>query len=210
MLHMILEINRFLNHEVHAYFHERYLGMYHPDNDLIYLNYLKNDQNNRPLELIKKCEAELTAVLVADFAALASTYGALTVCGIPRSKREASYTFGQMGLKRAIGAAARSNSLLEDGTNYIVRHTDTKCTHRAGWGHGGAGELPRPGLIRDTCTISPVVYGKSILLVDDVYTPGCGIDDDGVQALFDAGAKTVVFYAVGKARGNGCGFRLCA
>ena len=100
--------------------------------------------------------------------------------------------------------------MLEDGTDYIVRHTDTKCTHRANWGYGGAGELPRPGLIRDTCMISPAIAGKFMLLVDDIYTPGCGIDEDGVQALFDAGARSVIFYAVGKARGNGCGFRLCA
>ena len=208
MLHMILEKNRFLNREVHAYCHERYFGMYHPANNLIYLNYLKNDQNNRPAELIAKCEAILTSVLATDFASLAVTYGALTVCGIPRSKRETSYTFGQMGLKRAISAAVRANPILEDGTNYIVRHTDTKCTHRGGY--GGAGELPRPGLIRDTCMLSPAIAGKSVLLVDDIYTPGCGIDDDGVQTLFDVGAQSVIFYAVGKARGNGCGFRLCA
>ena len=210
MLHMILEKNRFLGQEVHAYCHDWYLGMRHPANRLIYLNYLKNDQNERPAELIARCEAELRSVLAADFTILAAMFGRLTVCGIPRSKREASYTFGQMGLKRAISAVARSNPMLEDGTDYIVRHTDTKCTHRANWGYGGAGEMPRPGLIRDTCILSPSIYGKAILLVDDIYTPGCGIDEDGIQALFDAGAQSIIFYAVGKARGNGSGFRLCA
>ena len=210
MLHVILEKNGFLCHDVHAYCHDKYLGMYHPDNELIYLNVLKNDRNNWSTELVEQCEAELKSVLTADFSSLVSIYGKLAVCGIPRSKREASYAFSQMGLKRAISAAAKSNPELEDGTDYVVRHTDTKCTHLARWGNGGAGEMPRPGLMRDTCSFSPNIKGKSLLLVDDIFTPGCGIDDDGIQALFDAGADSVVFYAVGMARGSGQGFRLCA
>ena len=39
---------------------------------------------------------------------------------------------------------------------------------------------------------------KNILLIDDVYTKDVGIDEDAIQALFDHGAKSVIFYSVGK------------
>ena len=42
------------------------------------------------------------------------------------------------------------------------------------------------------------VKGKDILLVDDLYTPELGIDDDAIQALFDHGASSVIFYSIGK------------
>jgi phosphoribosylpyrophosphate synthetase len=45
--------------------------------------------------------------------------------------------------------------------------------------------------------LSPEIAGKDILLVDDIYTPTCGIDEDAASALFEAGAQSVVFYAVG-------------
>ena len=120
----------------------------------------------------------------------------MTVCGVPRSKRENSYTLSQMGLKWTIRAVARELGL-EDGMDYIVRHTDTVCTHRARSGHGGAGEMPRPGLLKDTCFIDPRIAGKDIFLVDDIYTPGVGIDEDAIQTVLDSGAKSVIFYAVG-------------
>ena len=46
--------------------------------------------------------------------------------------------------------------------------------------------------------------------MDDIFTPGVGIDEDGIQAMFDAGAENVIFYAVARAGGNMAGFRLCA
>ena len=136
-------------------------------------------------------------VMAADLAELVHKYGPLTVCGIPRSKRESIYPAEKMGLKRAIRKAVASIPQLTDGLDYIVRHTNTKCTHRSYWGHGGDGEMPRPGLLRDTCSLSPAIAGKRIVLVDDIYTPGVGIDEDGVQALFDAGARSVILYTFG-------------
>ena len=55
-----------------------------------------------------------------------------------------------------------------------------------------------PGITKATCTISNEVKGKDILLVDDLYTPELGIDDDAIQALFDHGASSVIFYSIGK------------
>ena len=147
--------------------------------------------------LVPKSELEAAQVLAADLSELVRKYGPFTVCGIPRSKRESIYPAEKMGLKRAIRKAVASIPQLTDGLDYIVRHTNTKCTHRSYWGHGGDGEMPRPGLLRDTCSLSPAIAGKRIVLVDDIYTPGVGIDEDGVQALFDAGARSVILYTFG-------------
>ena len=35
-----------------------------------------------------------------------------------------------------------------------------------------------------------------IILIDDIYTSGCNIDEDCIQALYDNGANRVVFYAI--------------
>lgn len=205
---IILEPSRFLRRETAAVYHADYLGMYHPQNTLLFLNYLKNDRLEYGGADIAACKQILTDVLAADFAALAQAVGPFTVCGVPRSKRATSYRPLQCGLKESIRAAVARTPNVADGLDYIVRHTDTRTTHRGAY--GGSGALPYPGITRDTCRISPAVAGKDIVLVDDIFTPGVGIDDDAVQALYDAGANDVVLYAVGKARGSGTGFRRCA
>jgi predicted amidophosphoribosyltransferase len=86
----------------------------------------------------------------------------------------------------------------ENGTNYIVRHTNTRTTHLDRNGQGGDGNLPYPGITNDTCTISDHVKGKDILLIDDLYTKSVNIDEDAIQALIDKGANSVIFYSVGK------------
>ena len=85
-----------------------------------------------------------------------------------------------------------------DGTDYIVRHTDTRTTHMDKSGYGGNGNLPYPGITKDTCTISDKIIGKDILLIDDLYTESINIDEDAIQALLDCGAKSVTFYSLGK------------
>ena len=47
-------------------------------------------------------------------------------------------------------------------------------------------------------TISDLVRGKDIVLIDDLYTKTVNIDEDAIQALHDNGARSVIFYSVGK------------
>ena len=197
MLTETFNITQSTGNPVTGYFHDWYYTRKDPRNTMRYLTNLKNDipPFHTP-EVIRQSEEELAQVLRDDFAAIVSAYGLMTVCGVPRSKRETSYNSSQMGLKRTIRAVARELGL-EDGMDYIIRHTDTVCTHRARSGYGGAGEKPRPGLLMDTCIMSPGIAGKDILLVDDIYTPSVGIDEDTIQAVLDCGAKSVIFYAVG-------------
>lgn len=207
MQHGKIGNDAFLGRDVDLYFHDFYHGFSSPANTLRYVNYLKNDRRGYD-SLIGACEEEAAAVLAADLAVLVQKYGPLTVCGIPRSKRDDSYPAEQMGLKRAIHKAISVVPDLSDGMDYIVRHTDTRCTHRSYWGYGGDGEGPRPGLLHDTCRLSGEIAGKDIVLVDDIYTAGVGIDEDGVQALLDAGARNVVMYTFGCTASRG--YRQCA
>ena len=192
----------FLRLPVDLYFHDYYYGFSSPVNNLKYVNYLKNDRRDFDA-VVPSCEDVAASVLAYDLDVLVRMYGPLMVCGIPRSKREDAYHPAKMGLKRAIRKAVATNPYLVDGLDCIMRHTNTLCTHRSYWGYGGDGEAPRPGLLRDTCTISGAVAGQNIVLVDDIYTPGVGIDEDGVQALFDAGARNVIMYTLGYTASRG-------
>lgn len=207
MIHGKIGNDVFLDRDVDLYFHAHYYGFSSSENSIKYVNYLKNDRRDYD-QLIAKCEDRAAAVLAADLAELVRVYGPLTVCGIPRSKREVAYPPEKMGLKRAIRKAIAMSPALSDGLDYIIRHTNTLCTHRSYWGYGGDGEGPRPGLIRDTCHLSSEIAGKDIVLVDDIYTAGVGIDEDGVQALFNAGAKSVILYTFGCTANRG--YRKCA
>ena len=207
MIHGKIGNDAFLGCDVDLYFHDCYYGFSSSANSLKYVNYLKNDRRDFDA-VITQCENKAAAVLAGDLAELVKVYGPLTVCGIPRSKREDTYPPEKMGLKRAIRKAIAMNPNLSDGLDYIIRHTNTLCTHRSYWGYGGDGEGPRRGLMRDTCNISAEVAGKNIVLVDDIYTAGVGIDEDGVQALLDAGARSVIMYTFGCTASRG--YRKCA
>lgn len=207
MLHGKMGKDAFLDRDIDLYFHAHYYGFSSAENTIRYVNYLKNDRRDFD-KLIAASEDRAAAVLAADLAELVGVHGPLTVCGIPRSKREDAYPPEKMGLKRAIRKAITMNPNLSDGLDYIVRHTNTLCTHRSYWGYGGDGEGPRRGLMHDTCNISAEVAGKDIVLVDDIYTAGVGIDEDGVQALLDAGARSVIMYTFGCTASRG--YRRCA
>lgn len=196
--------------EVHGYFHDEYYGMSSPDNRIRFVNVLKNDLQQFSQEQILDSEKRLAAAIHADLAWITRTYGALTLVGVPRSKSEESYPWAKMGLKRALRRAVSENALLSDGLDFIVRHTDTLCTHRSYWGYGGLGEGPRPGLLTDTCRLASGLVGCDVLLVDDIYTPNCGIDEDAMAAVLNAGARSVVFYAVGFTVSRGRFFRRVA
>jgi len=121
----------------------------------------------------------------------------LTVCIVPRAKAENTYKENQLLFKKVVQYII-SELKFKDGSNYIVRHTNTRTTHRDRAGYGGDGDRPYPGITKKTCRISKEVNGKNILLIDDLYTKTINIDEDAIQALLDYGAKSVIFYAVGK------------
>jgi predicted amidophosphoribosyltransferase len=129
-----------------------------------------------------------------------SGFTVMTVCVVPRAKAEDSYSPDQLLFKSTVRFSIEQFDDFENGTDYIRRHTNTKTTHlkKSILNFQNDGPNPFPGITAETCHISSDVTGKDILLIDDIYTPGVNIDEDAIQALLNAGAKTVTFFAVGK------------
>lgn len=160
----------------------------------------KNDITPYPEATLLNASNKLAQILEVDLPEILRLSGKqnLRVCVIPRSKRENSYRPNQLYLRATIQSVAKQLNGLVDGTHDIIRHTDTSTTHLARNGHGGLGELPYIGITKDTCTISDDVTGQEILLIDDLYTKTVNIDEDCIQALLEKGAKSVIFYSIGK------------
>lgn len=185
---------QYLKCNIQGYYHTNYIGyrnLGNPD----YLNDLKNNFNNFTNEKLLNAANQLYGVLKTN---LSQFDKSLTICVIPRSKAENTYSNYQLLFKKVIQILINELGF-NDGSNYIIRHTDTRTTHLSRSQHGGGnGDMPYPGITKNTCNISSEVKNKDILLIDDIYTNGVNIDEDAIQALLDNGAKSVIFYAVGK------------
>jgi len=197
----IMEANQFLNRNVPSYFHADFHGAGQPGNpDFLYK--LKNDPHHKwSQQHIRYAINDLNAVLGIDFPEIIKQVEAstLTVCVVPRAKAEASYRPDQLLFKATVGAYARSTPGFADGSDFIIRHTNTRTTHLRNPvdGFENDGRMPYRGIASDTCNFSAHIRGRDILLVDDIYTKTVNIAEDMVQALFDNGARSVVFYAIG-------------
>jgi len=196
-----LKVKHFLKRDIQAFYHSDYSGggqwkVQGTIENIICT--LKNDISPYPLNVLQNASQQLANVLLEDLPQILQQTGKsnITICVIPRAK--AKYNPDQLLFIATVSNVVNHLSGFNNGTNYIVRHTDTKTTHRARWGHGGNGSMPYPGITKDTCSISTEVRGKDILLIDDLYTKTINIDEDCIQALLDNGANSVIFYSVGK------------
>lgn len=195
-------IGTFLKQNTNAFFHAEYNSgsSWQIPNSIENLIWtLKNDVDPFP-ERLPKVQQQLSTILRQDLPEILKLIGKnnLTVCVVPRSKAEGHYRANQLLFRMAISNVVDQLPNFENGTNYIVRHTNTRTTHLDKHGEGGDGNLPYPGITKDTCTISGQVNSKNILLIDDLYTKSVNIDEDAIQALLDKGANSVTFYSVGK------------
>jgi hypothetical protein len=167
-----------------------------------YLNDLKNTYDDSPEYTLKSAQQKLHNTLREDLPQILRLLGfdPLVVCVVPRAKAENEYSPNQQLFRSTVQMVIRQMPGFVDGTGYIRRHTTTRTTHfrKPIPNYVNAGPQPYPGITRDTCEISPHVKGKHVLLIDDIYTPGVNIDEDAINALFNAGAGTVTFYAVGR------------
>lgn len=120
------------------------------------------------------------------------------VCVVPRSK--AGFTEKQLYFKKAVQESVEEINLpnhILDGTDFIIRVKSTRTTHiRREF--DSVGIEPYPGIAKDTCRFHFSIKGKQILLIDDIYTIGCNVDEDFIQTLYNLGASKVFFYAVGR------------
>jgi len=196
-----MEANQFLSRNVFGYFHADFHGASHPENPNFLYKFKNDPHHNWSQQQIRYAINDLNRVIGIDFPEIIKQVkvSTLTVCVVPRAKAESFYRPDQLLFKATVGAYARSTPGFADGTNFIIRHTNTRTTHlrRPVEGFENDGEMPYPGIASDTCNFSGQIKWRDILLVDDIYTKTVNIDEDMVQALFDNEARSVVFYAIG-------------
>ena len=195
-------VGKFLNEDTNAFYHSDYNSrgaweIQHTIENMIWT--LKNDVDAFPKRL-SYAQQQLSAIINEDLPQILHQLGKtnLTICIVPRSKAESYYRADQLLFRGIISSVVDRIPNFENRTNCIIRHTNTRTTHLDRNGDGGDGNLPYPGITKDTCTISEQVIGKDILLIDDLYTKSVNIDEDAIQALIDTGANSVTFYSIGK------------
>ena len=166
------------------------------------INTIKNDYNKFNSAKLENAKNKMISVLERDLKLIKQLHPEINmVCTVPRAKRNETYAQTQLMFFNIVQTAIQKmqceNRLyIEDGTYYIQRITDTRTTHLS-YNATNHENLPSPykGITKNTCRISPNIKGKTILLIDDIYTKTVGIDEDALQALIDNGAKSVIFYA---------------
>lgn len=194
--------NNYLRETVTAFYHDNYhSGSNWRTNGTIenMIWTIKNDASPFP-DRLPQALRQLEYILLTDLQLIRKilNFKNLTVCVVPRAKAEGHYRNNQLMFRKIISLAVDKLDDFKNGTEYIIRHTDTRTTHLNRNGNGGNGDLPYPGITKKTCTISEQVNGKDILLIDDLYTRSVNIDEDAIQALLDNGANSVTFYSIGK------------
>lgn len=127
---------------------------------------------------------------------------------VPRSKPDHYWSALQLQFRPALSLAIKKSAIVAkgtkekwivDGIGWIQRVVETKTTHkRKITDVENNGSEPYPGIAKDTCRLLGDVRGKSIILVDDIYTADIGIDEDCLQFLLDNGAASVVLYTLGR------------
>ena len=202
MNEFIIEPNNYLTENIRAFYNSDYVGgrdNWQRDGTVEnIICTLKNDITPFDENALQKVVKHLSNILSNDLPEILQLTGLnnLTVCVIPRAK--VNYEQNQLLFKSTVSDVVDQLGGFSNGTDFIIRCIDTRTTHRNRVGHGGNGDLPYPGITTTTCTISNYVRGKGILLIDDLYTGAVNIDEDAIQALLTNGAKSVIFYAVGR------------
>lgn len=202
MKEFIINVNSYLNRNVKGFYHTDYFG-YGKSNNPDYLNTLKNDPHHTWSNYeLNDAKTTLRNILDVDLLQILQTVNLnlMTICVVPRAKTDNLYNEKQLLFKSTVKSVIDELDGFEDGTEFIIRHKNTKTTHlrKPNVRYVNDGPDPYEGITNETCTILPNVRGKDILLIDDIYTKKVNIDEDVIQALLDKEAKSVVFYAVGK------------
>ena len=162
-----IESNEFLRHNIQAFYNTDYVGFRNPGNP-DYINDLKNTFNDFSTAKLNSAVQELKSTLLIDLPQIQQIVhlNPLTVCVVPRAKREASYQHNQLLFKLAIKDVVNSIQSFLDGTDYIKRIQETKTTHlrRPIQNYNNDGPEPYPGITSATCSLSNNVSGENILL----------------------------------------------
>lgn len=190
--------NEYLQQDCRAFYHTVYVRMGNPGNP-DYINTLKNTFGDFSMVRLNNAAQELRNALMADLPKILQLLQlpSLTVCVVPRARAESNYRANQLLFKSTARNVINQLNDFYDGTNFIIRHTNTQTTHLRNTSVRDDGPEPYQGITANTCTISNNVNGKDVLLIDDLYTRSINIDEDAIQALLNSGVNSVSFYAIG-------------
>ena len=210
--------NRFLRQTVNGYYSYDYYSKkseYYDEKNTGFINILKNDLNRRAeWQLLDDAKKKAIYILQSVIPQIMQEEGiSECICvSVPRSKKYDTYLPNQLYMIKAISEASQLLDNIDDGAKVIMRHSNTQTNHLPSdmgrmtkdgpiyKGEGANdGPLPYPGITKDTCYIDKSrIRGKIVILIDDIYTPECNVDEDCIQAMFDMGANKVIFYSFGK------------
>lgn len=197
----------FLTRNIIGYSHQYYTGYGQTDNPN-FINTLKNTFNTENKSNLIAAREKVTNILIEDLQKImkhSKLSSCICIC-VPRSKALNTYSNTQLYFKDAVRMATNRLNGVIDGTNFIVRTTNTYTTHldkatRDGRIESNDGDKPYNGITINTCRIDRSrIQGQNIILVDDIYTKSINVDEDCIQALFDNGAKNIIFYSIGYTR----------
>lgn len=207
----IINKNQYLKCNIIGYYNRYYTGYGQSDNPN-FLNTLKNTFNNIKARDLDNAKNEVENILMVDIPEIMRKNKwnkGLCVC-IPRAKKLSTYTPNQLLFRDAVSKVTTTLDNVIDGSDYIVRHTNTRTTHlkeeigritTTGRVNKNDGELPYRGITKNTCLVnSDAIRNQNIILIDDIYTNNVNIDEDCIQTLLDKDATNVIFYAIAYTR----------
>lgn len=196
-----IDSNRFLKYPDNGYYSIDFYS-YAQTKILSFLHRLKNRYENESESMLNKCKDKAKDYIVEFLLTILkknSNDDKIIVCRIPRSKVDfkENRLYFQKAVREAItNANQHLNNRLVDGIDYIKRIESVATTHLASV--IVQDKMPYPNITKDTCEISDKITNQTIILIDDIYTIGVNVVEDCIQALYDRGAKQVIFYAVGR------------
>ena len=125
---------QFLTKKVIGYYHDDYHSANNEKRTTegtveFVITTLKNQFNEKGRDVLHKAIENLAKILRDDFPQI-MTGNDMAICVIPRAKVENNYQDNQLLFKKVVSVIAKELKYI-DGTDYILRHTDTCTTHLA-------------------------------------------------------------------------------
>jgi len=199
--------NDYLRKKTIGFYNREYIKFNQPENP-DFLNILKNTFGKENNLVLEEAKSTVIKILLEDLPHVIqynhskNIRNLICLC-VPRAKSLKQYNDNQLLFMYAVREALRNIKDIFDGTDIIVRNFNTRTTHirKPPSNFDNNGDLPYPGILKNTCTLMvDKIRGQNLILIDDVYTSNVNIDEDCIQALYDCGAKNISFYAISKTR----------